>query len=273
MYQRYKERFGTVGIVIGVIALVLALVTGAYAAGGGLSGKQKKEVEKIAKKYAGKPGAAGAPGLAGPAGAAGKNGTNGTNGTDGTNVTTAPIATSSATCNHNGGVEVKSASPAQNVCNGTTGFTETLPEGKTETGEWALIGDAAGGFEHFADALSFNIPLEAAPTPHYIRTSGLEPVWNSTEEKEEEVAQPDCPGSAAAPAAEPGSLCVYASAEVNTEKSPIPQVVVPRIASFATEGVNPFAAPAADPYGFGLYTFSKEAGVVNVTGTWAVTAG
>src|SRR4051812_37822953 len=77
MYRRYKERFGTVGVALGVIALILALGGTALAASGALTGKQKKEVEKIAKKYAGKPGAPGAPGTAGT------NGTNGTNGKDG----------------------------------------------------------------------------------------------------------------------------------------------------------------------------------------------
>src|SRR3954454_3312011 len=47
LYRRFQARFGTAGIVIGVIALAMAMVTGAYAAGGGLSGKQKKEVSKI----------------------------------------------------------------------------------------------------------------------------------------------------------------------------------------------------------------------------------
>lgn len=80
-----REPFGTAGLVVACVALVLAL-TGAAFAAAGLTGKQKKEVTKIAKKYAGKPGAPGAAGPAGPqgpAGAAGKDGANGTNGTDG----------------------------------------------------------------------------------------------------------------------------------------------------------------------------------------------
>jgi hypothetical protein len=68
-----REPFGKAGLTVAICALVLAMVGGAYAAGA-LSGKQKKEVEKIAKKFAGKPGATGA---------AGANGTNGTNGKDG----------------------------------------------------------------------------------------------------------------------------------------------------------------------------------------------
>ncbi|MCW2987260.1 MAG: hypothetical protein JWM24_198, partial [Solirubrobacterales bacterium] len=52
--RRLREPFGKAGLTVGVIALVMALVGGAYAAGA-LTGKQKKEVEKIAKKFAGKP--------------------------------------------------------------------------------------------------------------------------------------------------------------------------------------------------------------------------
>jgi hypothetical protein len=49
MFSMFRERFGIAGV-ISVIALVFAMVGGAFAAGGGLSSKQKKEVKKIAKK-------------------------------------------------------------------------------------------------------------------------------------------------------------------------------------------------------------------------------
>lgn len=138
-----REPFGTAGLIIAMVALVAALGGSALAASGALTGKQKKEVETIAKKYAGKPGAAGptgtqgpagAKGDSGPAGAAGTNGTAGTAGTNGTSVTTAVIPTSSATCGHNGGTEVKSASATTNVCNGEEG----------EEGEEGTEGQPAG---------------------------------------------------------------------------------------------------------------------------------
>jgi hypothetical protein len=73
MYQRFHDRFGTAGVVIAVIALVAAL-GGTAVAAGGLTKAQEKQVTKIAKKYAGKPGAAGKDGAAGPAGPAGPGG-------------------------------------------------------------------------------------------------------------------------------------------------------------------------------------------------------
>ncbi len=82
MFSKLHQQFGSAGLVLSVVAIVLALAGGAYAAGGGLSSKAKKEVTAIAKKYAGKPGTNG---LTGATGLAGTNGTNGTNGTAGTN--------------------------------------------------------------------------------------------------------------------------------------------------------------------------------------------
>src|SRR4051794_38320152 len=83
-----REPFGTAGLIVACIALIAALTGGAYAASGGLTAKQKKEVKKIAKQFAGKPGApgtAGAKGDTGGKGDTGAAGTNGTNGSDGTN--------------------------------------------------------------------------------------------------------------------------------------------------------------------------------------------
>jgi hypothetical protein len=65
-----REPFGKAGTVIGIVALVFAMVGGAFAAGT-LTAKQKKEVEKIAKKYAGKSGAAGELGPVGQRGPVG----------------------------------------------------------------------------------------------------------------------------------------------------------------------------------------------------------
>jgi hypothetical protein len=77
-----REPFGKAGLIVGVIALVFAMLGGAYAAGG-LSKSQEKRVEKIAKKYGAKTGPAGSQGSAGPAGAKGDTGTNGKDGTNG----------------------------------------------------------------------------------------------------------------------------------------------------------------------------------------------
>jgi collagen triple helix repeat protein len=165
-----REPFGTAGLIVACVALVLAL-TGAAFAAAGLTGKQKKEVEKIAKKYAGKPGAAGAAGPAGPQGAAGANGKDGTQGAQGDkgakgdtgspggpgspgaagkSAEVAQIATGTSQCEGLGGAEVfiEGDGAGPEVCNGKEGpkgdegdpwtFGGTLPPGAVETGTWAF---------------------------------------------------------------------------------------------------------------------------------------
>jgi hypothetical protein len=68
-----REPFGKAGLTVAILALVLAMVGGAYAAGA-LTRKQKKEVVKIAKRYAGKDGLAGAQGKEGKQGPTGQEG-------------------------------------------------------------------------------------------------------------------------------------------------------------------------------------------------------
>jgi hypothetical protein len=162
-----REPFGTAGLVVACVAMVLALTGAAFAAKGALTGKQKKEVEKIAKKYAGKPGAAGAAGPAGPqgaAGAAGKDGAQGEKGAkgdagspgspgapgapgeDGKSVEAALSAGGSGEpCEGVGGAEYEvegEPSSAVEICNGEEGSPwtagGTLPPGATETGYWAF---------------------------------------------------------------------------------------------------------------------------------------
>jgi hypothetical protein len=224
MISKLHQRLGTAGFIISIVALVAALGGGAYAASGGLTGKQKKEVEKIAKQYAGKPGKNGAPGATGatgPAGAAGTAGSKGDTGATGTAGATgtgtagpagAPgangksvevgVATSGETgeCEA-GGITVElEGEPLtkEAICNGETGFTETLPSGKTETGIWSVLSEEEGGGAQSVVPLSFSIPL-AAPlnSAHVVFL------------KAGETSAGKCTGTAHSPTAEKGYLCVY----------------------------------------------------------------
>lgn len=210
MFKRLKEPFGKAGLTVAVIALVFAMLGGAYAAGA-LTGKQKKEVEKIAKKYAGKPGAAGAQGSAGAAGAKGDTGAAGTNGKDGTNGT-------------NGTNGAKGADG--------TFSTEPLPPGETLTGVFAAAKNKIGpeSFTRSLDSISFPINVSPAPTAIYqlnffglvfgieLQDGGYEiygPGGHLEDLEEEEAEEAEaafsqaCPGTRAAPTAEPGFLCLY----------------------------------------------------------------
>jgi hypothetical protein len=89
----------------------------------------------------------------------------GTPGSNGTSATTESFSGVKGSCTA-GGVVVKSASPEVNVCNGkngTTGFTSTLPSGKTETGTWAYFASAGEtspvGLQGISVPISLNIPL------------------------------------------------------------------------------------------------------------------
>ncbi|MDX6635936.1 MAG: hypothetical protein QOF06_2139 [Solirubrobacterales bacterium] len=254
MFSRIQSKFGTAGLVVAIVALVVAL-TGAAFAATGLNSKQKKEVTKIAKKYAGKQGPAGAQGPAGPAG---KDGTNGTNGTDGTDGKSVVVGTAGAECPA-GGATVQVAGEASTkkaVCNGEdgeTGFTETLPSGETETGAWAVYNTTT------VVPLSFNIPLEAAPTAvRYMNPSGEEKVFNPALPGFEFVAATHCTGDFENPTAPAGEVCVYAE----VEEQPAP-----------TFGFVPIGAKLKK-YETGVtFQFSVEKDLGQTAlGTWAVTA-
>jgi hypothetical protein len=143
-----REPFGKAGLTVAILALVMAMVGGAYAAAK-LNSTQKKEVEKIAKKFAGKPGAAGA---TGPAGANGTNGTNGAPGKEG--------------LEGKQGLEGKEGKQGKEGKEGIQGKEGspwpaggTLPAGKTETGTYAISATGEEQVESAAAPLSFAIPL------------------------------------------------------------------------------------------------------------------
>lgn len=260
MFQRIHQKLGTAGFVISIVALVAALGGGAYAASGALTQKQKKEVKKIAqteaKKLAtaGPQGSAGAPGAKGDTGSAGANGTNGTNGSNGQSVTGEPIAAGGACGSGVTGVKYTLGSSSTNVCNGKngangqTGFTETLPPEMTEKGSWAVGVTPPGTTFPLKTAISFPIPLAAAvpaANVHYVN--------------EDQTAPAGCTGgTAAAPTAEPGHLCVYETFEAFLAFQAI------------FDPTSSMEAPGAGATGAILRFAGEEE--AQAYGTWAVTA-
>ncbi|MGN6202677.1 MAG: hypothetical protein ACTHNY_09760 [Solirubrobacterales bacterium] len=132
MLKRIHNKLGTAGLLVAVVALIAAVAGTAFAAGG-LTKKQEKQVIKIAKKYAGKPGAQGPKGDTGPAGAQGPKGDVGPNGDKGDTGSQGP--------------------------EGPPGPTETeLPVGKTMRGVWSFLGK--GQPEYWVN-ISFPLRLPA----------------------------------------------------------------------------------------------------------------
>ncbi|MGN6815144.1 MAG: hypothetical protein ACTHK3_03550 [Solirubrobacterales bacterium] len=241
-----REPFGTAGLVVACVALVLAMTGAAFAAKGALTGKQKKEVEKIAKKFAGKPGA---PGPAGPAGQNGGAGSKGATGPQGSKGATGPqgsagpkgetgapgkspeiIEEGATLCGGKGGViyEVEGSSEEAEICNGKEGkdgkegspWTAggTLPPGATETGYWSLSGppekikvDVEGTTQEIAmyGPRGVIAPLSfPIKLPFELKAGHIH--YGEAQEGGAFEAGGACPGETTfTPEAEPGELCIY----------------------------------------------------------------
>jgi hypothetical protein len=243
MFSSFRNRFGIPGA-ISVIALVFALVGGAFAAnnlggsGDGATASAKKS-SKGPRGPRGPKGASGATGATGPIGSAGakgdagapgangQNGEPGTPGKDGKGVTSASFEGTdeplSEPCEEAGGVEFKSASPTTYACNGTDGANGepwtaggTLPSGATETGSWSfgatlagtpLIDIGAGEKNPHAVLvpISFPIPLSAPLEEGHAIYVPFEDTTTA------HCSAPPINGTVEDPQAESGYLCVYAS--------------------------------------------------------------
>jgi hypothetical protein len=231
MLSRIHSKLGTAGLVVAVVALVAAL-SGAAIAAGGLTKQQEKQVKKIAKKFAGKRGATGP---AGPQGAPGAPGAQGAVG---------PIGKTGATGEAGVAGEDGACSGANPEC--------ILPSGATETGTWA-ISPGPVGVEFIA--LEFNIPLAQAPTDiAFVRENGQEKYFDSEAFEIKERDPIFCGGTAEAPEADPGKVCVYVEKEssVNFEKE--------------VQGDRRLRTSGA------IFTGARGANMAFAFGTWAVTA-
>jgi hypothetical protein len=209
MFSTLRNRFGIPGV-ISVIALVFALVGGAFAAnnlggsGNGATASAKKSL-KGPRGPRGRKGATGAAGPAGAAGAAGRDGTPGLNGEDG--ATGPKGATGTIGLGGTAGATGPTGPEGPQGEPWTAGGT--LPPGETLTGVWAtpivIKEPEEPSAEVMRAELSFPIPLEAGivgANAHYI--------------KKGEPAPSGCTGgTAAVPVAEPGHICVYVTNETS----------------------------------------------------------
>jgi hypothetical protein len=196
MFSLLRKRFGVPGV-IAVMALVFAMVGGAWAAKKYVITSTSQIKPSVLNQLKGKTGPAGPAGLAGAKGDTGAQGPVGKSVTGPTGVT-------------------GSTGPTGTGATGPTGVTGpdgspwavggTLPVNATLGGAWSFgpaktIGDAA---------ISFSIPLVApldANHVHYINPAGKE-VHLGESGLVEEVSTA-CLGSATAPSANSGHLCVY----------------------------------------------------------------
>jgi hypothetical protein len=236
MLSPLRNRFGIPGV-ISVIALVFAMLGGAYAASDSGSRKSSASASKASASKAkrgpkgprGPRGPQGAPGLQGPegpqgpAGANGKDGLNGKNGVNGTNGAPGKSVlsgeeTPGTNCAQGGyWFEIQGSGNKSYVCEGGggSGGGTTLAPGETSTGLWQFqTSDTSFAF------MSISYPLRVEPAPEFNWIGVGEP------------ATAACPGSQEDPQAEPGHLCIYAQQIEGTQSFPEPAGSVDRNSGF-----------------------------------------
>jgi hypothetical protein len=249
--QRLRRRIHvSPATAIATIALVFAMTGGAYAAKHYLITSTKQISPKVLKALKGASGKNGAPGLAGLAGAQGTQGPQGAAGARG----------------EPGGKGEQGEKGAKGDP-GTTGFTETLPKGKTEQGVWATSGNGGTG----SGAISFVIPLASAPATSYVNANGKE--LTGTGEQTPAV----CTGSAANPTAPEGVLCVYAhpgrEGNISTETATNEFFHGGWKWGVSVDNGATTSPDTATPFGAEVFVLSEKLETpFNVEGTWAVTA-
>jgi hypothetical protein len=160
--------------VAATLALFFAMTGGALAAKHYLINSTKQINPKVLKKLKGRTGRTGATGKEGPAGKEGPFGPPGKEGPAG-----------------------KRGAAGKEGTEGEPGpLVTTLPSGKTLTGVFQATDALPGKAKGFAEAtISFTFPLAASPSVEVIQAGG-----SATEH---------CPGSAEAPSAASGYLCLF----------------------------------------------------------------
>jgi len=236
-----REPLGTAGLIVACVALVAALGGSAFAAAK-LTSTQKKEVTKIAKKYAGKPGGPGAVGPQGPkgdTGAPGARGDDGATGLQGPPGPTGPVGPQGSTGEPwTAGGTLPPGEILTGMYSTGWGSNKTV----ASVGAWEPKTAAEGGAEgqlyepeQYVD-FSFNIPLTAAPTVAWLNKGESATVPGSTAELG------DCKGSKEEPKPDPGVLCVYTwetGGEPTDQETSIAKKIVTRFGAAINADFNP----------------------------------
>lgn len=224
MLSLFRDRFGAAGLVVAIIALVVALGGGALAATGGSgdgkagSSDAKATASAKAKKGPrGPKGAAGAKGATGPTGPAGAQGPAGSNGKDGASGSNGVNGAAGPT----GPTGPKGAAGFPGA-EGPTGPTGTyggsgLSSGVTETGYWSVYAPGTkeiedggnnmvtvGSPEAWAN-ISFPDQVTSINPSEYVVSIPSEPNFSTTCGTGDGGAG----GTAGKPKAPPGVLCVF----------------------------------------------------------------
>lgn len=277
MLKRVHRHTGTAGLVVAVIALVFAMLGGAYAATQAGRHHLKKgfvvtqlnqikpSVQKQLKGNQGPPGEKGSAGSKGDKGDPGSEGKAGNDGAAGKNATVAEIPAGPGVleCGERGGalvnVEDAAAEDGVEVCNGENGAVGspwtaggTLPPGAEEKGAWSYSISEAGVA---LGAISFPIPLNieegvpgagvGATKVHYSTSADYANFCENIGSEDVKVKE----------SAESITLCVRA-----LETTPTPTLIQIKKPSIASRGMGPTGAEI----------FAEVPAAARGVGVWAV---
>ncbi len=269
MFSTLRNRFGIPGV-ISVIALVFAMVGGAFAAnnlgdsGNGATASAKKKAKKGPRGPRGPKGATGAAGPAGPAGApgakgdsgaagaAGEKGAPGTPGTAGANGKTVlnGAGTPAAGLGTDGDFYIDTSSQqiygpkktpggwgpptslkGSNGTNGSPWVLGTAPSGVLMKGTWAVHSSTPSAGEVLPVPISFTVPVGGEVAAVVAPSEEAETVWG-------------CTGTADSPTASetPGIICMYAKTATNVT---FPFLFEGELINSGAGVIAPFKATAA----------------------------
>lgn len=121
-------------------------------------------------------------------------------------------------------------------------YSASSPAGGVMYGDFMIAGSAAGAGQFDAGSIQFPVPLASAPTAHVITPGDPVPAG--------------CSGSASAPSASAGHLCIFVAYELNVDGAYT-------VFSPVTGGIG------TSRFGALVDSASTAAGNYAVTGTWA----
>jgi hypothetical protein len=183
MFSTLRTRFGIPGV-ISVMALVFAMLGGAYAANNSSGGGKATASAKAKKGPRGPKGATGPAGPQGPAGATGDAGANGAAGGVGPAGPAGPE-----------GKQGKEGPEGKAGKDGATGFTETLPAGESETGTWTFRTELTEEISVAQVPISFPIPTAHKGRAYFFtstQVAGGQFGENETTHEKCEVGELEC---------------------------------------------------------------------------------
>jgi hypothetical protein len=122
--------------------------------------------------------------------------------------------------------------------------TGALPRGVTLRGTWTVRDQAVAMTNDISQPISWALSLATAPATHFVPPGNAAPSGCAG-------------GTAAAPAADPGNVCIYEASGTNASVN----VFDPATAGFNT----------SEPYGTGILVTATATGEYGAFGTWAVT--